>query len=136
MSTGLDLSVVVPCLNEEVNVGALAERLFEATDEARLATEIVFVDDGSTDGTWSAIEQCRREWGDRVVGVRHEENAGIAAAWRSGLGRQAVGTHASWTPTCSTRRRRWSRSTDACSSPGPTLPRAPGRASAGIVTRA
>ena len=85
MSAGLDLSVVVPCFNEEANVGALAERLFESTDEARLATEVVFVDDGSTDGTWAAIEQCRQEWGGRVVGVRHEQNAGIAAAWRSGL---------------------------------------------------
>ena len=85
MSAGLDLSVVVPCFNEEANVGALAERLFESTDEARLATEVVFADDGSTDGTWAAIERCRQEWGGRVVGVRHEQNAGIAAAWRSGL---------------------------------------------------
>ncbi len=52
----IDISVVVPCLNEEANVGLLAERLFAAAAEAGLATELVFVDDGSTDGTWATIE--------------------------------------------------------------------------------
>jgi phenylacetate-CoA ligase len=80
-----DISVVVPCFNEEANIAALAERLFEATDEARLSTEVVFVDDGSTDGTWAVIEDCREEWGDRVIGVKHKRNSGIAAAWRSGV---------------------------------------------------
>jgi phenylacetate-CoA ligase len=45
----------------------------------------VFVDDGSTDGTWAAIQRCREQWGDRVVGVKHKRNSGIAAAWRSGV---------------------------------------------------
>jgi phenylacetate-CoA ligase len=80
-----ELSVVVPCFNEEGNIAALAERLFEATDEAGLSTEIVFVDDGSTDATWAAIGRAREEWGDRVVGVKHKRNSGIAASWRSGI---------------------------------------------------
>jgi phenylacetate-CoA ligase len=80
-----ELSAVVPCLNEEGNIAALAERLFEATDEAGLTTEIVFVDDGSTDATWAAIGRAREEWGDRVVGVKHKRNSGIAASWRSGI---------------------------------------------------
>jgi phenylacetate-CoA ligase len=72
-------------LDEEANVSALADRLFEATDEAGLITEIVFVDDGSTDRTWAAIERCRRDWNERVVAVRHDRNSGIPAAWRSGI---------------------------------------------------
>lgn len=80
-----EISVVVPCFNEEANVAALAERLFDATDEAGLPTEIVFVDDGSTDGTWAAIERCHEEWGDRVAGVKHKRNSGIPAAWQSGV---------------------------------------------------
>lgn len=84
-SRQFDISVVVPCLNEEANVPALAERLLDATDEAGLVSEIVFVDDGSTDGTWASIEHCRERWGDRVVGVRHPHNVGIAPAWQSGI---------------------------------------------------
>src|SRR5919204_3128699 len=81
----LDISVIVPCFNEEANVGPLADRLFEAIEEAGLTAQIVFVDDGSTDDTWDAIERCRNTWGDLVVGIRHEHNAGIAAAWRTGV---------------------------------------------------
>ena len=80
------LSVVVPCLNEEGNVFALAERLFTATAEAGVETEVVFVDDGSTDDTAGAIERCRVAWPGRVVGVSHEENRGIPAAWHSSNG--------------------------------------------------
>ena len=80
-----ELSVVAPCLNEEANVGALVERLFAAVDEAGIATEVVFVDDGSTDGTWEAIERLSAEHRGRVSGVRHDRNSGIAASWRSGI---------------------------------------------------
>ena len=79
------LSVVVPCFNEEANVELLADRLLTATGEVDLRTEVVFVDDGSTDGTSAAVERARTLHGDAVVGTRHERNAGIPAAWRSGV---------------------------------------------------
>ena len=85
MNAQHELSVVVPCLNEEANVHPLAERLFEATDEAGLTAEVVFVDDGSTDDTWAAIGRCREDWGERIVAVKHKRNLGIAASWRSGI---------------------------------------------------
>lgn len=78
-----DVSVIVPCLDEEANLRLLAERLFAATDAAGLTCEIVFVDDGSTDSTWDVIEELAA--GGRCVGVRHETNRGIPAAWQSGL---------------------------------------------------
>jgi phenylacetate-CoA ligase len=43
------------------------------------------VDDGSTDGTWEAVEQLRLEYGDAINPVRHRANRGIPAAWRSGV---------------------------------------------------
>ena len=86
------LSVVVPCLNEAPNVPALAERLFNAVDEVGLTTELVVVDDGSSDSTWAAIQGLRAMYGDRVTGVRHPANRGIAAAWRSGID-HAQGTY-------------------------------------------
>lgn len=92
MADRLTLSVVVPCLNEEANVPLLGERLFQAVDEAGLPTELVIVDDGSSDGTWEAVQGLREAYGDRVIGVRHPTNRGIAAAWRSGLD-QATGTY-------------------------------------------
>src|SRR5215216_1373138 len=93
MADAYSLSVIAPCLNEEVNLPVLAERLFAATDEAGISTELVLVDDGSTDGSWGAIQRLRESRGDSVVGVRHTENFGIAESWRSGLD-AARGTYA------------------------------------------
>jgi phenylacetate-CoA ligase len=89
----IDISVVVPCLNEEANVRPLASRLLAATAEAGLEAEIVYVDDGSTDGTWDAIQSLRGDLGDVVVGIHHETNRGIGVSWQTGI-RAARGAYA------------------------------------------
>jgi phenylacetate-coenzyme A ligase PaaK-like adenylate-forming protein/glycosyltransferase involved in cell wall biosynthesis len=89
----VELSVIAPCLNEEANLAALYERVFAAVEAAQIPAELVLVDDGSTDGTWDAIERMERESEGRVRGVRHDLNRGIAAAWRSGV-REARGRYA------------------------------------------
>ena len=85
MPEQFSLSVVCPCLNEEANLPLLAERLFAATKEAGITTELVVVDDGSTDGTAAVIANLQLEYGDAVGSVRHTKNRGIAASWRSGV---------------------------------------------------
>ena len=55
------VSVVVPVLNEEGNVSLLHERLTKILDEEANGHEIIFVDDGSTDGTASAVENVPNE---------------------------------------------------------------------------
>lgn len=81
------ISAIVPCLNEEANIEALADRLIDAAHGAGIECEVVFVDDGSVDGTWDAIERARSRHPGRVDGARHDVNRGIPAAWRSGLDR-------------------------------------------------
>src|SRR5436189_230424 len=65
----VDISVVVPCLNEEANLRPLAERFFAAAAAAGLRGEVVFVDDGSVDATWDVIEGLEREYPAGVLGV-------------------------------------------------------------------
>jgi len=79
------VSVVCPCLNEEANLPLLAERLFAAVKEAGITTELIVVDDGSTDGTAQVVEALEDEYGDTVQCVHHVRNRGIAASWRSGV---------------------------------------------------
>ena len=80
------LSVIAPCLNEQDNVGVLAERVGSTLSTLRVSAELILVDDGSTDETWLRIcEQSARD--PRIGGVRHGSNQGIEAAWRSGLSR-------------------------------------------------
>ncbi|WP_373068185.1 glycosyltransferase [Gemmatimonas sp.] len=85
MADQFEVSVVVPCLNEEANISALVERTLATCQEAGISAEIVVVDDGSTDDTWSFIEGAIEIHGARIVGVRHTQNLGIPTAWRSGL---------------------------------------------------
>src|SRR5690606_34578944 len=80
----LDLAVIVPCFNEELNIPELTERVLRTLEAGRRAGELILVDDGSSDGTARVIRELMQR-DSRVVGVFHPVNKGIAAAWRSGV---------------------------------------------------
>jgi phenylacetate-CoA ligase len=80
-----DLSVVVPCLNEELNIPELVERLLQTFDAGQLRGELILVDDGSVDGTARVIREAMRSHPTQVAGVFHHLNQGLAAAWRDGV---------------------------------------------------
>lgn len=78
------LSVVVPAMNEAGNVSALHEAIVAVLEPADMAFELIFVDDGSTDGTWEAIVALA-ERDARVVGLRHRRNFGKARGLATGF---------------------------------------------------
>lgn len=78
------LSIVIPVLNEEDSLLELHRQIDAACSENGIDAEIVFVDDGSTDGSWSVIEQIASR-DDRVSGIRFRRNFGKAAALTAGL---------------------------------------------------
>ena len=80
----IDLSIIVPCFNEELNIPELTQRLLLTLETGKLTGELVLVDDGSQDGTARVIREQMAKHPGRVVGVFHRGNKGIAAAWRSG----------------------------------------------------
>ena len=81
-----DITIVVPCYNEEASLKYLHETLrsFATSVTNLLRPNFVFVDDGSEDTTW---EKLRAYFGDQVDCklVRHQQNRGIAAAIITGL---------------------------------------------------
>jgi dolichol-phosphate mannosyltransferase len=81
------VSIVVPVFNEEGNVRPLADAVAEAMGQA--GYELIFVDDGSTDGTLGQIEAAVSADG-RVAGVSFSRNFGHQAALAAGL-RHAAG---------------------------------------------
>lgn len=83
-STAIELSVLVPCLNEELNIPELSERILRVFETGGLRGELILVDDGSTDGTAAVIRGLTAAHPDVIVGGFHPENRGIAAAWRTG----------------------------------------------------
>lgn len=84
LAPSLDLSVVVPCYNEELNIPELVDRVLRVFDMGGLRGELVLVDDGSADATARVIRE-HSERDARVVGVFHRVNRGMAGAWRTGV---------------------------------------------------
>ena len=84
LETGV--SVVCPCRNEE----EMIERIVEEVPEMGTGTELVFVDDGSTDGTKAEIERQIALHPDRQITLVSQTGQGKATAVRSGF---AVAKH-------------------------------------------
>ena len=80
----IELSVIVPCFNEEGNLPELVERTERVFDRRGIAGEIVLVNDGSRDGTGAQIDTLAATR-PHVIGVHHPTNRGITEGWRSGL---------------------------------------------------
>jgi polysaccharide deacetylase family protein (PEP-CTERM system associated) len=80
------VSVVVPCFNEESALPYLANALAQVRQDlsGRYEFRFVFVDDGSTDGTLSALHRLFDAWPGATV-IAHEHNHGITAAILTGM---------------------------------------------------
>lgn len=80
----LDLSVVIPVYNEEKNVKILYNHLIKILDSIKLSSEIIFVDDGSTDNTTSILRQLAAKDKGLVV-LSFQKNFQKAAALTAGF---------------------------------------------------
>jgi glycosyltransferase involved in cell wall biosynthesis len=78
------LSVVIPAYNEEENVPILYEKLKKVLDGLGQDYEIIFVDDGSTDGTYQRLKQLA-EKDSRLKIIRFKRNYGQTAAMSAGF---------------------------------------------------
>ena len=80
----MDLSIVVPLLNEEESIRALHERIAAALDGLDRSSEIIYVDDGSTDATYGILKELR-ERDRRVKLVKLRRNFGQTPAMQAGF---------------------------------------------------
>ena len=80
----IDLSIVVPLFNEEESLPELEAWIRRVAEREKLAYEILFVDDGSIDGSWAVVEAlCRNN--DKVRGIKFRRNYGKSAALNVGF---------------------------------------------------
>jgi len=77
------VSVVVPVFNEAETLETLFDRVGAALGERPY--EILFIDDGSRDGSWAAISRLAEARPDQVRGFRHRRNFGKAEALATGF---------------------------------------------------
>jgi glycosyltransferase involved in cell wall biosynthesis len=85
MTTTLDLSVLIPVFNEVDNVEPLHAELNTALGPLALRYELIFVDDGSTDGTTARLQALERRDPEHVRIIRLKRNCGQTAALTAAL---------------------------------------------------
>ncbi|MDO4462184.1 MAG: glycosyltransferase family 2 protein [Bacteroidia bacterium] len=83
----MDLSIVVPSYNEEESLPLLLEWIERVVVAEGLEHEVIIVDDGSSDGSWSVIETLANRYTGIVRGVRFRRNYGKSAALNVGFQR-------------------------------------------------
>ncbi len=80
----IDLSVVIPLLNEEESLVELADWIKKVCDEHQITFEVFFIDDGSTDNSWSVIKSLNNQ-DTRMNGISFRRNYGKSAALNKGF---------------------------------------------------
>ena len=75
----MNISVVVPLLNEEESLPELAAWIKRVMDEHQFTYEVIMVDDGSTDNSWKIVQQLHSE-NENIKGIRFRRNYGKSAA--------------------------------------------------------
>ena len=78
------LSIVIPVFNEEENIPLLADEIRRALEPQGIVYEVIAVDDGSTDGSWSRLEAVRAA-DPRWILVALRRNFGQTAALSAGF---------------------------------------------------
>ena len=80
----MNLSIVIPLLNEEESLRELYDWIVRVMQSNRFLYEILFIDDGSTDGSWNIISQLA-EHDRNVRGIRFLKNFGKSQALHAGF---------------------------------------------------
>ncbi|MBC7438589.1 MAG: glycosyltransferase family 2 protein [Flavobacterium sp.] len=80
----MNLSIIIPLLNEEESLIELNNWIISIMKINQFSFEIIFVDDGSKDKSWSIIEQLSKE-NENVKGIRFLKNFGKSQALHAGF---------------------------------------------------
>jgi len=80
----IDLSIVIPLLNEDESLRELHAWIKKVCDEHRLSYEVIFIDDGSRDNSWKVISELKKE-DTHIRAIRFQRNYGKSAALHVGF---------------------------------------------------
>lgn len=80
----MDISVLIPLLNEKESLPELHEWLLSVMTQYQYSYELIFIDDGSTDDSWEEIENLQ-EINPNVKGIRFQKNYGKSQALHAGF---------------------------------------------------
>lgn len=81
----MDISVVIPLLNEDESLPELTAWINKVMLENSYSYEIVFIDDGSTDDSWAVINQLQQQYPGVIKAIKFQRNYGKSAALNEGF---------------------------------------------------
>ena len=81
----MDISVVIPLLNEEESLQELYDWIASVMQSNQFLYEVIFIDDGSTDTSWKIIQEISQKY-QTVKGIRFQKNFGKSQALDAGFG--------------------------------------------------
>ncbi len=84
MKDNLDISIVIPLLNEAESIPELFSWINKVMKDNSFSFEVLFVDDGSKDGSWDVIEKLKSNHSE-VRGIKFQRNYGKSAALQKGF---------------------------------------------------
>ena len=84
MQKPVDISIVIPLLNEEQSLSPLNDWIFKVLNNQSLSFEIIYIDDGSTDKSWTSIEGLSKKYSN-IKGIRFAKNFGKSQALHAGF---------------------------------------------------
>ncbi len=79
-----DISIVIPLYNEDESLPELSEWIDKVMQQHGFSYEVLFVDDGSTDNSWSVIQTLSAQ-NNKLKGIRFRRNYGKSAALNIGF---------------------------------------------------
>lgn len=80
----MDLSIVIPLLNEADSLPELTEWIEQVMQREKTTYEVIYIDDGSIDNSWAVIESLRQR-NPNVKGIKFQRNYGKSAALQVGF---------------------------------------------------
>ena len=80
----MNISVVIPLLNEEESLQELHDWIAKVMQSNQFLYEIIFIDDGSTDSSWSIIQELSQH-NSSVKGIKFQKNYGKSQALNIGF---------------------------------------------------
>jgi len=80
----MNISVVIPLLNEKESLRELTDSLIDVMKSYNFSYEIIFIDDGSSDNSWNIIEELSSK-SDTIKGIKFHRNYGKSQALHAGF---------------------------------------------------
>jgi glycosyltransferase involved in cell wall biosynthesis len=80
----MDISIVVPLLNEEESLGELSAWIDRVMNQHQFSYELIFIDDGSTDNSWLVVTELVSK-STHIRGIKFRRNYGKSAALNTGF---------------------------------------------------